>query len=153
MPAREPDRKLRSHSADETRACSRTLAPRLGPGAVVLLFGGLGAGKTCLVQGIAEGLGIDPRQVHSPSFIMVNRHDGRYPLHHVDLYRLKEGESFEDLGLEELFGSEGVTVVEWAERLPDAARPRERVDIHISHLDESTRLIEMRDVSEARPGL
>ena len=147
MPSQEPDRTLRSHSVDETRACGRPVAARLGPGAVVLLFGELGAGKTCLVQGMAEGLGIDPRRVHSPTFIMVNRYDGPCPLHHVDLYRLQKGESFEDLGLDELFDGKGVTVVEWAERLPDAARPSRRVDIHLSHVDETTRLIDIRDIS------
>lgn len=141
-----PDQ-LRSNSADETRACGRALAGRLDPGAVVLLFGELGAGKTCFVQGLAEGLGIDPRRVHSPSFIMVNRYDGSCLLHHVDLYRLKEGESFEDLDLDDLFAGDGVTVVEWAERLPDAARPPERIDIHISHVDETTRLIDIRSIS------
>ena len=149
MPTPEPDQQVRSHSIDETHACARAIAARLGPGAVVLLFGELGAGKTCLVQGLAEELGIDMRRVHSPSFTMVNTYDGRCPLHHVDLYRLNEGESFEDLGLDDLFDGDGVTVVEWAERLPLAARPLERLDIHISHVDEHTRLITLRPISAA----
>ena len=134
-------------SADETRAFGRSLAARLGPGSVVLLFGELGSGKTCLVQGIAAGLGMDPRRVHSPSFIMVNRYEGHCPLNHVDLYRLREGESLVDLDLGELFAGDGITVVEWAERLPEAARPRPRLDISLSHLEGGGRLLRLRPVA------
>ena len=139
--ASRPGKGIHTHSAEETRTVGRQLATNLDPGEVILLFGELGSGKTCFVQGLAEGFGLDPRRVHSPSFIMVNRYDCDPPLHHVDLYRLKEGEDFSDLGLEELFAGEGIAVVEWAERLPPVARPVPRREVHLSHLGETERWI------------
>ena len=136
----------RTTSPEQTRALGRNLARGLVPGATLLLFGGLGTGKTCLVKGLAAGLDIDPRRVHSPSFIMVNRHEGRLPLNHVDLYRLEAGEDFSDLGLEELFAGEGVTVVEWADRLPAAARPVPRLEIHLEMAGDDVRLIRVVEV-------
>lgn len=131
----------RTNSAAETHALGRRLAGCLGPGSVVLLHGELGTGKTCLIKGIAQGLGIDHRRVHSPSFTMVNRHQGAVTLHHVDLYRLQAGEDFSDLALPDLFAGPDVTVVEWAERLPPAARPAGCLEIHLSHTGEDTRHI------------
>jgi tRNA threonylcarbamoyladenosine biosynthesis protein TsaE len=133
----------------ETEAWGRDLAAALEPGDVVLLSGELGAGKTCLVKGIAAGLGIDPRTVHSPTFIMVNRYPGSVDLNHVDLYRLEEGEDFSDLSLDELFAGDGITVVEWSERLPDAARPTPRLEILLEPTGENRRRITPRPV---RPG-
>jgi tRNA threonylcarbamoyladenosine biosynthesis protein TsaE len=84
----------------------------------VLLSGELGAGKTAFVRGIAEGLGIDPVEVTSPTFTLVQEHrGGRVPLFHVDLYRLEPTE-VDDLGLDELTVSGGVTAIEWSDRLP-----------------------------------
>jgi len=142
---------VQTHADAETRAWGRRLAGRLGPGAVVLLFGGLGAGKTCLVKGIAAGLGLDPERVHSPSFIMVNRYEGSPSLNHVDLYRLDKGEDFSDLGLEELFAGTDVTVVEWAERLPLAARPAPRLEVHLEHAGGDHRRLRLRAVATAQP--
>ena len=124
---------LETSSAAETEEAGRRLAATLQPGSVILLFGDLGAGKTCLVKGIATGLHIDPNSVHSPTFIMVNRYEGPLPVNHVDLYRLEEGEDFADLGLDDLFAGDGVTVIEWSERLPAAACPVPRLEIHLSH--------------------
>lgn len=130
-------------SASETEGWGRNLATGLSAGDVILLFGELGAGKTCLVKGIAAGLGIDPRRVHSPTFIMVNRYEGPLPVNHVDLYRLEEGEDFTDLGLDELFASRDVTLVEWSERLPDAARPVPRLEVHLSHAGGDQRRLQL----------
>jgi len=132
-----------TRSASETEAWGESLAARLSAGDVILLFGELGAGKTCLVKGIAAGLGIDPRRVHSPTFIMVNRYDGPLPVNHVDLYRLEEGEDFTDLGLDELFAGNGVTLVEWAERLPDLARPLPRLEVHLFHAGDDQRRLQL----------
>ena len=123
-----------TRSAEETRAAGRALAGRLGPGDVVLLFGELGTGKTCFVRGVAEGLGVDPERVHSPTFVMVHRYDGRLTVHHVDLYRVAPGENIADLALPDLFAGDGVTLVEWAEHLPEAGRPRPRIEVHLEHL-------------------
>jgi tRNA threonylcarbamoyladenosine biosynthesis protein TsaE len=83
----------------------------------VLLFGELGSGKTAFVRGLARGLGADPAEVSSPTFVMLTSHPGRLTLHHADLYRLRGGGDERELGLEELPGSHGVLAVEWAERL------------------------------------
>jgi tRNA threonylcarbamoyladenosine biosynthesis protein TsaE len=131
-------------SAQATEALGRALAGTLRPGDTILLFGELGSGKTCLVKGIAAGLGIDPTHVHSPTFIMVNRYDGgRLALHHVDLYRLEAGEDFTDLGLDELFAGDGVTAVEWSERLPPAALPVPRIEVRLAHAGGDCREIRL----------
>jgi tRNA threonylcarbamoyladenosine biosynthesis protein TsaE len=135
--------KIITKSAAETMAWGERLAATLAAGDVILLFGELGAGKTCLVKGIAAGLGIDPHRVHSPSFIMVNRYEGPLPVNHVDLYRLEEGEDFADLGLDDLFGGDGLTLVEWSERLPAAARPLPRLEIHLAHDGEDRRSLRL----------
>ena len=102
-------------SPEETERLGETLAGSLAAGDVLLLLGPLGAGKTCLVAGLARGLGCQGR-VRSPSFTLVNEYSGRVPLFHLDLYRL-EGPEAEDLGLEERL-ERGVLAVEWGERLP-----------------------------------
>lgn len=101
-------------SEEETSAVARDLAAGLDRGAVVVLEGELGAGKTAFVRGLAEGLGVDPEEVSSPTFTLIQEYAGRLRLFHVDLYRLGEPE-VEDLGLEEL-ASLGVMAVEWGER-------------------------------------
>jgi tRNA threonylcarbamoyladenosine biosynthesis protein TsaE len=102
----------------ETRALGRSLAAELAPDGVLLLSGDLGTGKTVLTQGLAEGLGIDPREVQSPTFTLIREHEGPGGrLVHVDLYRLEPGETGA-IGIEELLAGPGIKVVEWAERLP-----------------------------------
>ena len=111
-------RRWRTRSAAETRELGRELAPELAPDGVLLLSGELGSGKTVLAQGVGEGLGIDPRDVQSPTFTLIREHRGSVGrLVHVDLYRLNPAEAAA-LGLEELLAGPGVKVVEWAERLP-----------------------------------
>lgn len=108
---------LRSSSEDETQAIAARLAATLGPGAVVLLSGDLGAGKTAFVRGLAEGLGLDGGIVTSPTFTLVHEYrGGRLPLIHVDLYRL-EAADLDDLGLDDDLAAAGVVAVEWPERL------------------------------------
>jgi len=124
MRATEPG-EHRTTSEEQTRALGRELAGSVRPGSTLLLFGELGTGKTCLAKGIAAGLGIDPRRVHSPSF----------------------GEDFSDLGLEELFDGDGVTVVEWADRLPEAARPVPRLEIHLAYAGDEARLIRVVEIN------
>jgi tRNA threonylcarbamoyladenosine biosynthesis protein TsaE len=110
-----------STSEAETRALGKTLAAELRPDGVLLLSGELGSGKTVLTRGLAEGLGIDPREVQSPTFTLIREHEATAEdtvrLVHVDLYRLDPGEAAA-LGLDELLAGPGVKVVEWAERLP-----------------------------------
>ncbi len=85
------------------------------PGDVILLIGELGAGKTCFVQGLARGLGVE-ENISSPSFVLLRQYNGRLPLYHVDLYRLEKLSEIADLGFDDYFYSEGVSVIEWANR-------------------------------------
>jgi tRNA threonylcarbamoyladenosine biosynthesis protein TsaE len=106
-----------THSADETFALARGIGEQLKGGEVFLLKGDLGAGKTVFAKGLAAGLGIGAADVTSPSFTLVNVHEGRLRFYHVDLYRLEDG-AHQGLGLEEIFDDENaVTAIEWAERL------------------------------------
>jgi tRNA threonylcarbamoyladenosine biosynthesis protein TsaE len=108
----------RCASPEETEALGAELAREFKAGDVLLLAGTLGAGKTCLTRGLARGLGADPAAVLSPTFALVREvSGGRLPLHHVDLYRLQGPQEALSLGLEELFDGDGLTVVEWPERL------------------------------------
>jgi len=119
-----------THSESDTAAIGRALAARLQGGDVVLLFGDLGAGKTAFVRGLDQGLGIDPAEVSSPTFTIIQEyHGGRLPLLHVDLYRV-EPKEVDDLGLDEL-GEDAVVAIEWAERLPRPAS--HAVFVRISH--------------------
>lgn len=111
---------LRSSSEDETRAIAARLAETLARGTVLLLSGDLGAGKTAFVRGLAEGLGLDGREVTSPTFTLVHEYrGGRLPLIHVDLYRL-ESADLDETGLDDDLAAEGVVAVEWPERLTRA---------------------------------
>jgi len=106
-----------SRSEEETEDAGAALAARLEPGAWVLLLGELGAGKTAFVRGMAAGLGVDPDEVSSPTFTLIQEYRGRLAFYHVDLYRLTSREA-DDLGLAELESHTGVVAVEWAEKLP-----------------------------------
>jgi tRNA threonylcarbamoyladenosine biosynthesis protein TsaE len=119
-----------SASEEETIAAGRSLAPRLAPGATVLLYGDLGAGKTAFVRGLAEGLGIEPCEVSSPTFTIVQEYRGpRLTLQHVDLYRLSPAE-VRDLALDDLLDEATIMAIEWAERLPrEPAEPAIRVTL------------------------
>ncbi len=108
-----------SHSPAETQSLGESWGRAAERGLVIGLSGDLGAGKTELVKGIARGLGATAR-VHSPTFTLVNEYDGgRWRLFHLDLYRLETPEQIITAGLEEFFQPDGVTVIEWAERIYD----------------------------------
>ena len=119
---------LSTNSEEETAAVAGRLAASLNPGSVVLLFGDLGAGKTAFVRGMAAGLGLDPDEVSSPTFTLVQEYRGPVTLFHVDLYRLASGE-VDDLGLDEMVASGGIAAVEWAEKLPREIPGSIRVEI------------------------
>jgi tRNA threonylcarbamoyladenosine biosynthesis protein TsaE len=105
-----------SHSPEETQAVGARLGPRLRAGDVVACIGELGAGKTCFLQGLAGGLGVET-DVTSPTFVLVNQYRGRLPVYHVDAYRTESLTELVDLGLEEMLHGDGVTVIEWADKL------------------------------------
>jgi tRNA threonylcarbamoyladenosine biosynthesis protein TsaE len=108
-----------SGSEEETAEVAARMAAAFQGGEVVLLSGELGAGKTAFVRGLARGLGADPDEVASPTFVLLTAYPGRLTLHHADLYRLRGDGDERELGLEELPGPRGVLAVEWAERLRD----------------------------------
>lgn len=116
---------LISKTPQETFDFGKQVGQGLTGGEILLLTGPLGAGKTIFVKGIASSLGIDPEEVTSPSFTLVNPYEGRLPLFHIDLYRLDEGASAAHaVDLDELLGNEGaVIVIEWAERLGNYPLP------------------------------
>jgi len=126
-------------SEEGTMAVARELASGLAPGAVLLLSGNLGAGKTAFVRGLAVGLGIDPHEVSSPTFTLVHEYrGGRLTLYHVDLYRLEKAAA-EEIGLEELGAADGVLAIEWPDRLTHEWPGARRVTIDI--LGDDTRRI------------
>ena len=139
-----------SNSPEETQDWGKRLAPDLTRGTVIGLTGDLGAGKTQLVKGIAEGLGVSDR-VSSPSFGLVNEYlTGRFPLFHLDLYRLDTPEQVLAAGLEPyLIEPDGITVVEWIERWlgnnPAADHPRDIHVVWMEPLSETTRRIRYED--------
>lgn len=108
-----------TRSEDETEALAERVAAALRGGEVLLLSGELGAGKTAFVRGLARGLGADPLEVASPTFVLLTSYEGRLRLHHADLYRLAGPGDEGELGLEELPGPDGVLAIEWAERLAE----------------------------------
>jgi tRNA threonylcarbamoyladenosine biosynthesis protein TsaE len=125
------ERCFHSHSAAQTRKLGRALGERLRGGDVVAIRGPLGAGKTCLVQGLAEGLGVDPNvPVTSPTFGIVAEYPGRAWLRHADFYRVESYARLLDAGFDDLSDASGVLVVEWPERFPDAV-PGDRLEIRI----------------------
>ena len=129
----------RTRTVEETRALGRELAAELLPDRVLLLRGEIGAGKTVLAQGVGEGLGIDPKEIQSPTFTLVREHAGAAArLAHLDLYRLEPHDA-EVLGFEELLAGPGVKIVEWSERLPfEVAEP---LVLELQVLEDGTRQI------------
>jgi len=129
--------KFITKSTEETVELGRKIGKTLQPNDVVALIGDLGAGKTTLAQGIAQGLGVK-EYVTSPTFIIINEHQGRIPLYHIDLYRLETPGAIEDLGIQEYFSKGGVCVIEWAERLGEL-RPSNIKSIEIKVMSEDER--------------
>lgn len=128
-----------TESEEETADVARALAGTLQRGAVLLLSGQLGAGKTAFVRGLAAGLGIDPEEVSSPTFTLVHEYrGGRLTLYHADLYRL-EKTATEALGLDEKAVAEGVLAIEWPDRLTHAVPGATTITIEV--VDDTTRRI------------
>jgi tRNA threonylcarbamoyladenosine biosynthesis protein TsaE len=116
-----PLARFRAASAAETEAAGAAIAAGLAPGSVVLLVGPLGAGKTTLAKGIARALGVT-EEVISPTYTIVSEYQGRLPLHHVDLYRVEGREQIENLGLDDFLWGDGVSLVEWGEKIEGEIR-------------------------------
>lgn len=141
-----------THSASDTLILGEKIGQHLEAGDIVFLFGDLGAGKTTLTQGIARGLGVAKEEyVRSPTFTLVNQYQGKVPVYHIDLYRIASSHELEELGLEEVFSSEGVSIVEWAEKLfarEDTSLPllgiEQWIEIHITIEQEESRKLDVK---------
>ena len=135
--------RLVTSSAQETDATGERLGATLGAGDVVALSGELGAGKTVFVQGLVRALGVTAGAT-SPTFVLVNEYRGRLPVHHVDVYRTESLTELLDLGLEEMMDGDGVTVIEWAERL-EPLLPTRAVRVSIVGVGDEPRAITIDD--------
>ncbi len=139
-------RTFHTRSEEETIALGREIALTLSPGAV-LLIGNLGAGKTTLAKGIVGGLNATPPdEVSSPTFTLIHQYGDAAPVFHIDLYRLDDQREVENLGLDDLFNSGSVVLLEWAERFP-ALLPRQRTEIRLVTLPDDTRKITVTTVT------
>jgi len=134
-------RQLISRSPEETRTIGKALGRCLQPGDVLLLQGPFGAGKTCLAQGIASGLGVVD-YVKSPSFTLINEHRTQegHPLYHIDLYRIGAPDEAHSFGMEDYLGGDGVCIIEWSERA-DSIMPLTNLRIIFSISEDDNRLL------------
>ena len=135
-----------SRSAKETQRIGRALGERLRAGDVVATIGELGAGKTCFLQGLVRGLGVSETAT-SPTFVLINQYRGRLPVYHLDAYRTESLTELLDLGLEEIFYGEGVTVVEWADKLLPLLPPH-AITVRMSGLGDEPREILIEGLPE-----
>lgn len=129
-------------SRTATEAFGRIIGRSLAGGETLALSGELGAGKTALVRGIATGLGTPSNQVTSPTFVLIHEYEGRLPLIHVDLYRLRSGAEAEGIGLQEYFHGNIVTAIEWADKFPELL-PSDRFELTLQHNTPTTRTARM----------
>jgi len=135
-------RELTTESAEATEALAERIGAACAGGELLVLTGELGAGKTCFVQGLVRGLGATIRAT-SPTFVLVNEYKGRVPIHHVDAYRTDSMTELMDLGLLEMVSGEGVTLIEWADKLAPLLPP-DAVHVHIAGVGDEPRTITIR---------
>ena len=128
-----------THSPAETKALGQKIGRQLKPGVVVALTGELGSGKTVLVQGLAAGLDVPADYyITSPTFTLINEYPGRYPFYHVDLYRIEKQSDLDDIGLLEILDGNGITAIEWADRLHQEITAA-HLDMRLEIIDDDTR--------------
>lgn len=128
---------LATNEAESARL-GAALAQCVGPGSVIALEGPLGAGKTRLVQAWGAGLGIDPREISSPTFVLCHEYQGRLPVYHFDAYRTKSAAEFWDLGIDDYYRAGGLVIIEWSSRVAECL-PAERLDVAIEIAGEHAR--------------
>ena len=126
----------------QTDRLGQLLGRALRGGETIALYGSLGAGKTALVRGIAQGLGASPTAVTSPTFVVIHEYQGRLPLAHMDLYRIRSLRELESTGVMEYFSGQTVTVIEWADK-GLALLPQDRIEVTLSHRAEQSRTIQL----------
>lgn len=134
--------KVLSKSPQETIKLGQNLAQRLKKGDIICLSGDLGSGKTTFVKGLAKGFKISHKRVNSPTFVLMNIYQGKIPIYHFDLYRLETVKQIEGIGCEEFFYGQGVSVIEWAEKL-GTLMPERCIRIEFKHGKNNQRLIKI----------
>src|SRR5688500_12780371 len=141
-------------AADEsdTERLGAALAERLPPGTTVALSGTLGAGKTRLVQAIAAACGIPREEVVSPTFVLCQKYEAARTIYHLDAYRLADDDEFRELGPEEFFESDGLTIVEWADKVAGCL-PEERIEIEIEVTGPTSRRFVVRCTGQSYAGV
>jgi tRNA threonylcarbamoyladenosine biosynthesis protein TsaE len=139
---------LVSSSQQQTDRLGQTLGRTLRGGETIALYGPLGAGKTALVRGIAQGLGAPPTAVTSPTFVVIHEYQGRLLLAHMDWYRIRSLHELESTGLIEYFSGQTVTAIEWADK-GLALLPQDRIEITLSHHAAKSRTIQLRATGPA----
>jgi len=122
--------RIQANGAEQTLKLGEIIGKSLKPGSIIALTGELGAGKSVLVKGIAKGLDVQ-EEPNSPTFVIMNRYEGRLPLFHFDLYRVADEDELIAMGYEELFFGKGVAAVEWADRVPGVF-PEDTIEIRIT---------------------
>jgi len=134
-------KKIVSRSESETYELSFEFGQQLNKGAVVCLFGGLGAGKTTFIKGLAAGAaGYPSENVSSPTFVYLNVYEGEKNIYHFDLYRLRDSDEFLSAGFDEYLDHGGICCIEWSEKIADLI-PDNAISVHFSHVDENSREI------------
>jgi tRNA threonylcarbamoyladenosine biosynthesis protein TsaE len=134
---------IQTKSASQTIRLGKRIGGLLQPGDVVALVGELGAGKTQFIKGLAEGAGVGkPTYISSPSFTLINEYPGRVPFYHVDLFRLEQEKDAEELGLDDYFQGDGISAIEWADKIPSLL-PKDMLLIHIAYTGKNSRSLEI----------
>ncbi len=137
-----------SSSPEETQELGQTLGEILQRGDVICLFGDLGAGKTCFAQGVAWGAGFPQDDyISSPTFTLINEYAGKWPIYHLDFYRIKNPQELLDLGYEEYFFGQGIVVIEWADRV-DGFLPAERLEVWLRRMNMMQREITITGIGD-----
>ena len=135
-----------THSAGETIKLGQELARGLSRGDIIALYGDLGSGKTTFAKGIGMGLGVkDARHINSPTFVLIREYEGRLPLYHMDLYRLDNLRDIEDIGVEEYVYGDGVSIIEWAEKLGPLL-PKKIISVRFAIKGEDKREVRIEDL-------
>ena len=135
--------KYQSENEGDTLYLGKMIGNLTETGQIILLSGDLGSGKTVLVKGLAEGLGIDKKNITSPTYNLINEYEGRFPLYHMDLYRLDRKEELIDIGFEEYLSHEGIIVIEWPE-IAQELIPSDYLYIKFTTLSKNKRVLELK---------
>ena len=142
-----------SHSLEQTLSLGRLLGRLAPPNTCITLSGDLGAGKTQLARGIAQGANVnDPSLVSSPTYVLLNIYDGPKPVFHLDAYRISSPEDFHAVGLDDLLTQQGITLIEWPERITPLL-PADRLHIQIDHTADHERTLTLTSTGQSAEAL